>query len=338
MAFSADALRIDAQQTVASITASIRKSVHETLRRRGAVVGLSGGIDSSLCAALCTRALGKENVLALFMPERASASESLVLGKLVAGTFGINTVTEDIAPILEGAGCYARQREAIHTVVPEYGDGWKDKVVLPSLLARDRLNVPRLTVQSPSGETRTVRLPVHAYLSLIAATNFKQRTRKMLEYYHADRLNYAVCGTPNRLEYDQGFFVKNGDGSADFKPIAHLYKTQVYALARAVGVPEEICRRSPTTDTFSLAQTQEEFYFALPYDKMDLCLYAHNHTISAAETAAVTGLSPEQVERVFRDIEAKRRATMPLQLPPLLVEKVSEISDNVKKAVEGSHE
>jgi NAD+ synthase len=334
MPFSPDSLRIDADKAIASITASIRKSVHETLRRRGAVIGLSGGIDSSLCAALCARALGKENVLALFMPERASASESLGLGKLVATAFGINTVTEDIAPVLEGSGCYVKQQEAIRSVVPEYGDGWKDKVVLPSLLGGDRLNVPRLTVQSPSGQTKTVRLPLHAYLALIAATNFKQRTRKMLEYYHADRLHYAVCGTPNRLEYDQGFFVKNGDGSADFKPIAHLYKTQVYFLARAMGVPEEICRRPPTTDTFSLAQTQEEFYFALPYDKMDLCLYAHNHSITAAEAAAVTGLSAEQVNRVYKDIEAKRRATLPLQLPPLLVEKVTEITENVKRAVE----
>jgi NAD+ synthase len=334
MPFSPDSLRIDADEAVASITASIQKSVHETLRRRGAVIGLSGGIDSSLCAALCAHALGKENVLALFMPERASASESLGLGKLVATTFGISSVTEDIAPVLEGFGCYAKQREAIRSVVPEYGDGWKEKVVLPSLLGEDRLNVPRLTVQSPSGQTKTVRLPLHAYLALIAATNFKQRTRKTLEYYHADRLNYAVCGTPNRLEYDQGFFVKNGDGSADFKPIAHLYKTQVYFLARAMGVPEEICRRPPTTDTFSLSQTQEEFYFALPYDKMDLCLYAHNHSITAAEAASVTGLSAEQVDRVYKDIEAKRRATLPLQLPPLLVEKVTEITESVKRAVE----
>ncbi len=334
MPLSSAVLNINTDEAVLAITASIRKSVFETLRRRGAVVGLSGGIDSSLCAALCAQALGKENVLALFMPERASASESLTLGKLVAETFGLATVTEDIAPALEGAGCYSKQRDAIRTVVPEYGDGWKDKVVLPSLLGGDRLNVPRLTVQSPAGETKTVRLPVHAYLALIAATNFKQRTRKMLEYYHADRLNYAVCGTPNRLEYDQGFFVKNGDGSADFKPIAHLYKTQVYALARAMGVPEEICRRPPTTDTFSLAQTQEEFYFALPYDKMDLCLYAHNQGIAAEEAASATGLSAEQVGRVYKDIESKRRATLPLQLPPLLVEKVKEISENVHRAVD----
>ncbi len=161
---------------------------------------------------------------------------------------------------------------------------------------------------------------------MIAATNFKQRVRKMMEYYHADRLNYAVAGTPNRLEYDQGFFVKQGDGAADVKPIAHLYKSQVYALAEYLGVPEEIRRRPPTTDTFSLPQTQEEFYFALPYDKMDLCLYAHNHGVPAVEVAPAVGLTPDQVERVFKDIDQKRRTTNYLHARPLLVEPVSEIT------------
>jgi NAD+ synthase len=162
-------------------------------------------------------------------------------------------------------------------------------------------------------------MPLDAYLAVIAATNMKQRTRKQLEYFHADRLNYAVAGTPNRLEYDQGFFVKQGDGAADFKPIAHLYKTQVYALAEYVGVPADIRGRAPTTDTFSLPQGQDEFYFAVPYDKMDLCLYAHNHNVPAAEVAPIVGLSPEQVERVFKDIEAKRRVAQYLHARPLLV-------------------
>ena len=169
-------------------------------------------------------------------------------------------------------------------------------------------------------------MPLAAYLQMVAATNFKQRVRKMMEYYHADRLNYAVAGTPNRLEYDQGFFVKLGDGAADVKPIAHLYKTQVYALAEYVGVPEDIRRRPPTTDTFSLPQTQEEFYFALPYAKMDLCLYGHNHQVPAAEVATATGLTAEQVERVYKDIDQKRRTTRYLHARPLLVDAVSEVS------------
>jgi NAD+ synthase len=164
-------------------------------------------------------------------------------------------------------------------------------------------------------------MPAAAYLQMVAATNFKQRTRKMMEYYHADRLAYAVAGTPNLLEYDQGFFVKQGDGAADFKPIAHLYKTQVYALAEYLEVPAEIRRRPPTTDTFSLSQSQEEFYFSLPYGDMDLCLWAHAHGTPAAEVAPALGLTPEQVERVYRDIEAKRRASVYLHHAPLLVGK-----------------
>jgi NAD+ synthase len=166
-----------------------------------------------------------------------------------------------------------------------------------------------------------------AYLEIVAATNFKQRTRKMLEYYHADRLNYAVAGTPNRLEYDQGFFVKLGDGAADVKPIAHLYKSQVYALAEHLGVPEDIRRRPPTTDTYSLAQGQDEFYFSLPYDKMDLCLYAKNNGLPISEVAQATGLTSEQVERVFGDIDTKRSTTRYLHLAPILVDDVLEIKN-----------
>ena len=170
----------------------------------------------------------------------------------------------------------------------------------------DRYSVFSLVVQSPEGERITVRLDAESYLAIVAATNFKQRTRKMLEYYHADRLNFAVTGTPNRLEYDQGFFVKNGDGAADIKPIAHLYKTQVYQLAEYLRVPEEIRRRPPTTDTYSLDQSQEEFYFAVPYDKMDLCLYGKNHCMHPAEVAPACGLTPEEVARVYRMIDSKR--------------------------------
>lgn len=323
--FNKDVLKLDPSVEVDRIANTLREQVLGQLRRRGAVVGLSGGIDSSVVAALCVRAFGKERVLGLFMPEHHSSDDALMLGRMIAEHLGIEAIVEDIAPALEGLGCYRRQDEAIRTVVPEYGDGWKCKLVLPSILESDRLNITRLTVQDPSGAVSTERLSPAAYLQIVAATNFKQRVRKMTEYYHADRLNYAVAGTPNRLEYDQGFFVKQGDGSADFKPIAHLYKTQVYQLAEYLGVPNEIRRRPPTTDTFSMPQTQEEFYFALPYDRMDLCLYALNNGVSAEEVAPVVELTPGQVERVFKDIEAKRRATRYLHQPPVLIAPVSEV-------------
>ena len=207
--------------------------------------------------------------------------------------------------------------------MPDFGAGWGCKVVLPHARER-RYNITQLVVQSPAASGRRSRMPLDVYLGVVAATNMKQRTRKQIEYYHADRLNYAVVGTPNRLEYDQGFFVKNGDGAADIKPIAHLYKTQVYALAAHLGLPEEIRSRPPTTDTWSLAQSQEEFYFSVPYPTMDLCLFGLEHGIAAAEVAARAGLQPEQVEAVWRDIKAKRSATRYLHEPPLLVDEVLE--------------
>jgi NAD+ synthase len=319
-------LTIDPAAAVAGIEQAIRRQV-SGVRRRGVVVGLSGGIDSSVVTSLCTRALGPERVQVLFMPERDSSPESLALGRMLTDQLGTPAIVEDIAPTLEAAGCYTRQRDAIRQIFPEYGDGWRHKITLPSILDGDRLNVSELTVASPSGETHTSRMTSAAYLQVIAATNFKQRVRKMMEYYHADRLNYVVAGTPNRLEYDQGFFVKLGDGSADIKPIAHLYKTQVYALAEYLGVPEDFRRRPPTTDTFSMPQTQEEYYFALPYRQMDLCLYGHNHALPAAAIAAACGLTAEQVARVYKDIEQKRRTTAYLHARPQLVEPVAEVHE-----------
>ena len=325
MKFSPEILMIDVEAEIRSIASAIQSLVRETHRKRGAVVAVSGGIDSATCAALCAKALGKDRVLALFLPERDSSSMSLELAEQLAENLDLQFITEPVGEILQAAGCYARQDEAIRMTLPEYETGWKFKITLPSLFSGDRLNVPRLTVQTNSGETLTRRMPASAYLQLVAATNFKQRVRTMIAYYHADRLNYAVCGTPNRLEYDQGFFVKGGDGLADFKPIAHLYKTQVYAIAAALDVPREIVERTPTTETYSLTQTQEEFYFALPYEKLDLCLYGLNHNVPAAEVARAINQPAENVERVYRDIETKRRTTLPLHLHSLMKEPVPEI-------------
>lgn len=319
-AFSSASLELDAPTAIQSIADGIREQVIRRLRRRGAVVGLSGGIDSSVTAALCARAFGPANVLAVLMPEKDSDPESLRLGRLIAETYGIKHVVEDIAPALAAAGCYERRDAAIRELFPDYGRGWSCKVVLSNALNGARYSLTKLVVESPRGERREARMPLSVYQAIIAATNMKQRTRKQLEYYHADRLNFAVAGTPNRLEYDQGFFVKNGDGAADFKPIAHLYKSQVYQLAAALGVPEEICQRPPTTDTWSMAQTQEEFYFALPYQKMDLCLYGLEHAVAAEAVAAAANLTAEQVRLVWQDIEAKRKATRYLHEPPLLID------------------
>ena len=318
------ALAIDCAAETERITRTLRRYLGD-FHRRGFVVALSGGIDSSVTAALCVRAVGAERVFGLHMPERASAPETLRLSRAVSDTFGFDSAVEEIADTLEAVGCYSRYDDAVRRVVPDYGPGWKSKIVLPSVTEDDSLRIYSLVVEDPDGTQSRHRLSTDAYLGVLAAMNFKQRVRKMLEYHHADRLNYATTGTPNRLEYDQGFFDKLGDGAADVKPIAHLYKTQVYALAEHLGVPAEIRARPSTTDTYSLEQSQEEFYFSLPHHLMDLCLHGRDHDVPLPDLAAVVGLDTAQVERVMRDIDQKRRSTRYLHAPPVLVEEISQI-------------
>jgi NAD+ synthase len=317
-------LRIDPEAVVARIVDVLRQQLATAFHRKGYVVGMSSGVDSSVTAALAVKAVGPKKVFGIFMPERESDPDSLRIAKELADKLGIESTKEDIAPILEGAGCYRRRNEAIRRVVPEFQDDWGCKLALPpDRLENDRLNITYLVVQPPGGEQRRIRLPPAEYRQIVAATNFKQRTRKMIEYYHADRLHYAVLGTPNRLEYDQGFFVKGGDGLADIKPIAHLYKTQVYQIADFLGVPKSVTSRPPTTDTFSLPQSQDEFYYNLPTKLLDVVLHGFNHGRDAASVAADAGLTTEQVQRSYKDIEQKRATTRYLHLGPQLVEKVA---------------
>jgi len=323
--FSKDVLTIDPEKEVEKITKQLRSFLTNQLKRRGLIVALSGGIDSSVTTALSAKALGPDRILALLMPERHSSDDTLDLSTIVADHFGVEKIHEDISGILESVGFYNRYDDAVRMVIPEYGDGWKSKIVTPNVTETKGFNLFSIVAQSPDNTIIKKRLPLKAYLEIVAATNFKQRTRKMLEYYHADRLNFAVTGTPNRLEYDQGFFVKLGDGAADVKPIAHLYKTQVYQLAQYLGVPKEIRQRPPTTDTYSLSQGQDEFYFSLPYDKMDLCLYGKNNGISVETVAQHLDLKPEQIQRVYDDIDTKRLTTRYLHLPPLLIGDIPEI-------------
>ena len=318
-----DRMAIDPATETERICAALRNALATDLHRRGFVVAMSGGIDSSVSVALATRAVGPKHVFGLFLPERDSDPVSHALALGLATQLGIDHATEDIAPILAASGCYARRDEAIRRAVPEYGEGWKCKLVLPGGGPNsDRLNVTSLVVQDPAGHQSRVRLGAAEYRQIVAATNFKQRVRKMMDYYHADRLHYAVVATPNRLEYDQGFFVKGGDGLGDVKPIAHLYKTQVYALADYLGVPAAITSRPPTTDTFSLPQTQEEFYFAYPARVLDQLLLAYNERRPALEVAGELGLGEDEVRWAWTDIAQKRATTRYLHLGPILVDEV----------------
>lgn len=320
----ASVFTLDASAEVERIGARLREIVGRDLRRRGVVVALSGGVDSSVCVGLAVKAFGPDKVFVLLLPERESSQASVTLGKRVAAHFGVEATINDITSALEGFGAYRLRDEAMREVFPQYGEGWKSKLVIAGG-TQGGFNYFKLVAKAPDGSMHEERIPGKPYLQIVAAQNFKQRARKTMEYFHADRLNYAVIGTPNRLEYDQGFFVKNGDGSADVKPIAHLYKTQVYALARHFALPDEICNGRPTTDTYTLAQGQDEFYFALPYEKMDLALWALNHDLPQAVLADAIGSTPEQAALVYKDIQAKRATTRALHSRPLLIDPVAEV-------------
>jgi NAD+ synthase len=323
--FPPDPLKIDCGRETEAITVAIRDALARKLRRRGLVLGLSGGIDSSVTAALCVRAVGSDKVIGLQMPERHSADETLSFSSLIADHFGITKFHIDITPILEAVGFYAKYDEAVRMAVPEYGRDWKSKIVISNRTDERAYTLFSVVARSPEGVEKKTRLDVNSYLAIVAATNFKQRIRKMLEYYTADKHHYAVAGTPNRLEYDQGFFVKSGDGAADIKPIAHLYKSQVYQLARFLGLPDAVINRPPTTDTYSLPQGQDEFFFSVSTEIMDLCLYGKNHGLSAEIVGNYAGLSAGQVLGIYRDIEMKRSTTRYLHLPPLLIAPIPEI-------------
>lgn len=319
-----EVLDLDPEREAQRIADRLREVTARVLHKRGLVVAISGGIDSSICLALAVKAVGAQRVQALILPERDSSDESALRGIELAEHLGVRYQRQDIAPALEGIGCYRWRDEAIRRALPQYSDGWRMKIVI-SGGTEGRVNHFKLVAASPAGEQFEGRLNLEDYLQIVAATNFKQRLRKTLEYFHADRLNYAVVGTPNRLEYDQGFFVKNGDGAADVKPIAHLYKSQVYAMARHMALPERICTATPTTDTYSLSQGQDEFYFALPYREMDLALWARNNEVPAADLAAVLGIDSKKAQFIYDDIDAKRRTTRYLHQPPVLMEDAMEV-------------
>jgi NAD+ synthase len=311
-------LQLDPQREVERIVHQLRQDVFHTLKRKGGVLGVSGGVDSAVVLALAVRALGTERLAALLLPEKESSPDSARLARQVCRQLGVEPIVEDVTGALIGFGCYRRRDEAVRAVFPEYDSTYRLKITLPGdLLERDTLNVFRLTIISPEGEEKTHRLRPDQLRQIVAASNFKQRSRAALLYYHAELRDYAVIGTPQKNEHDQGFFVKYGDGAMDVKPIGHLYKTQVYQLAEYLEIPEEIRCRPPTSDTYSAGSTQEEFFFRLPFELMDLLWYALENNAPVAQVAQEMDLAEAQVQRVFDDLTRKQATTAYLRTPPL---------------------
>jgi len=318
--FTKDVLLIEnIGDEVDRITSKLSNDMQHLLKRRGAIVGISGGIDSSVCLALSVKAFGADKVIGILLPEKDSNSDSKNLALKLAEKFGIETIEENITGALDGFGCYRRRDEAVKIVFPEYN---AVDFTMKICLSQDQIrhNLPplfSLTIVDKTGLTKSKVIPVKEYLQIVAASNFKQRCRMSMLYYHAERLHYAVIGTPNKHEVDQGFFVKHGDGGADILPIAHLYKTQVYQFASYLGIPEEIINRTPTSDTYTAEQTQQEFFFQLPFHEMDIIWYGYENGYEPETVATALGKSKDEIQSIFNNFLRKQKTTEYLRMYPI---------------------
>ncbi len=318
--FSKDTLNFEnVEEEAERISVKLKDDILRILKRKGAVIGISGGIDSSVTLALAVKALGPEKILGVMLPEKDSSGESKELAIKLAKKFNVVTIEENITDALVGFGCYKRRDEAVSSVFPEYNPAdYKMKIginqsglnsFLPPLFS--------ITIISNDGNEKSKILPLKEYLQIVAASNFKQRARMSMLYYHAERLHYGMIGTPNKHEVEQGFFVKNGDGGADIMPIAHLYKSQVYQLAEYFGIPQEIIGRTPTSDTYSAEQTQEEFFFQMPYLEMDLIWYGMENKISPEEVGKILGKEKEDIILIYKNLSRKQKTTEYLRMAPI---------------------
>jgi NAD+ synthase len=320
MGFYREVLKIDCSAEAERIVAFIKDQV-QSMHRKGIIIGLSGGVDSALSVALSVKALGKDKVMALLLPDKESSPQSAEFASKQAELLGIESLTIDITPVLDAFGTYGKRDAVAKAIYPEFGDGHKLKITLPSdILDKDGYNFFTLTVIDPRGTARTTRLNNDQAQGIIAATCTKHRTRMMVQYYYSEKSNYLVCGTTNKSEALQGLFVKYGDGGVDIEPIAHLYKNQVFQLAEHLGVIPEILQRAPCPDTYSAPVTDEEWFFRMPFKMLDLLLYAWENKVEISEICRVMELTEDQVKRAFRDFSSKYHTTEHLRhLPPSLI-------------------
>jgi NAD+ synthase len=325
--FNPDVLKIqDVESYIDSLCQKIKTDVHQKLRRKGGVIGISGGIDSSVTLALAVRALGKDQVIGLMLPEKDSSSDSLEYARILADRFGIRYHIEEITGALDGFKCYQRRDEAVKSLFPDYNPHIHTfKIGLnESSIETNLPSVFYITLVRENGREERKKLPAPAMMQIIAASNFKQRTRMCMLYYYAEKNHFAVVGTSNKQEIHQGFFVKHGDGGVDIMPIGHLYKTQVYQLAKALDVPREILQRTPTTDTYSAEQTQEEFFFQLPFREMDLLWYGYENGYPAEAISETVGKSSETIQKIFNSFKRKQQTTEYLRMKASLYDMAHE--------------
>jgi len=321
MTFNLDVLKIDPAQQLEKLSLFIVEQMNVVFRRKGVIVGLSGGIDSACIAAIAVHAVGKEKVVGLVLPEKESNPISSEYAIKHAQALGIEHRQVDITPTVDSIVHYQWRDEFMQKLIPEYKPGYKYNITLPTdLLERDTFSFYRLQVQMPDGEIKKKRLKLEDFRTITSFANIKIRARMLHLYAEAERRNFLVIGTTNRTEFILGDFCKYGDGGTDIEPLTYLYKNQIYQIADYLQVIPEIIDRQPSPDTFSLPVSDQEFFFRIPFAKLDYLLYAWEHDIHINEAANVLDLSEDAVERAYKDFASKYRATAHLREVPNTLE------------------
>jgi NAD+ synthase len=298
---------------------SFIKSQISSFKKKGVVLGVSGGIDSAVALTLCVQELGKENVYGILLPEKESAPSSRTLGAEICESLGVQYEEVPISPILESLNIYEKKEQIIKRTCPEYDPRiHKTSLVLPDFLNQGLLNVPYIRLIKDGETVAKYRLKANDYLELIGLQGVKQRSRMVIQYMYAEKLNYVVCGTTNKTELVLGQFVKYGDGGVDLEPLADCYKTQIYALGKFLNVNEEIMKRPPSADTWSHYTTDEEFYWRMPIHVMDQLLYSQEHHLPLHVIEKNTGLPRDKIEKAQRHINKIRDTTEYVRaIPPI---------------------
>lgn len=320
MPFNLDVLKIHPEAELEKLSDFVVHQVKHVFRRKGVVVGLSGGIDSACIVSIAVHAMGKENVMGLVLPEKETNPISREYAIRHAQDLGIEYREIDITPTVDSVSRYSRRDEFIQGLVPEYRSGCKYNITLPTdLLERASFNFYNLQVQLPNGEIKKKRLNLSEFRVITSFANIKIRSRMLHIYSEAEQRSFVVAGTTNRTEFILGDFCKYGDGGTDIEPLSYLYKNQIYQLSEYLNVTTEIINRQPSPDTFSLPVSDQEFFFRIPFDKLDYLLYAWEHNVSIKEAAEVLALSDEAVKRAYKDFEAKNKATAHLRAMPYTI-------------------
>lgn len=305
----------DIEKTVDSLSNYIKSEVFEIFQKKGVVLGLSGGVDSAVTAALCAKSLGSEKILGLIMPEKESGSSSQQLAQQVAKKYNIETKIIDISKILESFGVYQTKEKIVKEKFSGFNSTCKYRVVVPPKL-ENNVGIPYLEILDKKNEKHKIKISSSEFLTLTSATSIKHRVRMATLYFHGEKNNLAIIGTTNKSEYLQGYFVKYGDGGSDIEPLVNLYKSQIYQLGEFFDIPGEILTADASPDVWSFTTSDEEFFYSVPYNIVDLILYARENNLPVNEIQKISQIPKQQIENLIRFQNQKQKKSQHMRESP----------------------